>query len=375
MRKKLQAIKFLDLQQINRKPFLRFIAALMGYFYNNNYFINGQAKLKFENQLCRYTKSNFSLGVGNGLDALTIGLKASIDCGYLQPGQKILVQNNTFIATYNAVILAGLEPVLFDINLKSLRPNAKILKNMGGTYQGIIITHLYGTPNINEEILELIKKNNWVLIEDCAQSIGAKWNNQNCGSFGLFAAYSFYPGKNLGGIGDGGAICTNKHDLFETSKIISNYGSDEKYIHNNIGVNSRLDDIQALFLTKKIRFLNKENSIRRKQAWMYDNLIKNSLIKIIPKEDNCESVFHLYVIRIIENQRENLRKFLGERNIETLIHYPIPVSKQKWVKTNDESKLNNSEEAAHEILSLPIGSHLSKGEIKYIINTINSFQL
>ena len=374
MRKNLRPIKFLDLQKINRKPFIKFIIALIRYYRNQNYFINGQAKLNFEKQLCYYTQSKFSLGVGNGLDALTIGLKAAIDCGYLKLGQKILVQNNTFIATYNAVILAGLEPVLFDIDLESLRPTAKILQNIPGTYQGIIITHLYGIPNVNEEILELIKKKKWILIEDCAQSIGAKMNNHNCGSFGLFSAYSFYPGKNLGGIGDGGAICTDDNDIFQTSKIISNYGSSEKYIHNKLGVNSRLDDIQAIFLTQKLQILDQENSIRREQAELYDTLIQNPLISIPFKEKNFESVYHLYVIRVLKNRRESLKNYLKGKNIDTLIHYPITVSKQSWVNKSQVSILQNSEKAANEIISLPIGSHLSQNDIKYIITSINSFR-
>tara|TARA_A100001011_G_C14296805_1_gene838805 strand:+ start:1633 stop:2742 length:1110 start_codon:yes stop_codon:yes gene_type:complete len=366
-------IKFLDLKKINKKYVLKYIFYLLKYLISGGFYINGSAKTKFEKQLANYLNINHVLGTGNGLDALTIGFKSLIELGYLKENDEILVQNNTFIASYNSIKLAGLKPVLFDLNIKSVIPSVdEIKKVVSPKTKGLLLVHLYGFNSINDQLIKYLKSNKILLIEDCAQSIGSCYKGKKCGTFGVFSAFSFYPGKNLGAIGDGGAIGSNSIKIIETCRAISNYGSFKKYKHDIFGVNSRLDDIQAIFLSIKLRDLEKENSARRKQAEYYNLNIKNKKITIA--EGLAESIdsYHLFVIKT--NDRTKLMKFLNSNNIESLIHYPITISDQLFIKNEvDHKKLVNSETASKKLLSLPIGSHLNMKEIKLITDVINSY--
>jgi dTDP-4-amino-4,6-dideoxygalactose transaminase len=369
----MKKIKFLDLKKINSRYILKYIYQLFRYLISGGYYINGSAKAKFEIELANYLDVNHILGTGNGLDALTIGFKSLIELDYLNENDEILVQNNTFIASYNAIKLAGLKPVLFDLDIDSVIPTVnQIEKVISHKTKGILLVHLYGFNAIDNKLLNYLKSKNILLIEDCAQSLGSSYNNVKCGTFGIFSAFSFYPGKNLGAIGDGGAIGSNSKEIIEMCRAIGNYGSFQKYKHDVFGVNSRLDDIQAIFLSLKLRYLDQENFLRIKQADYYTKNITNNKIKIVKGLSNSINTYHLFVI--YTKEREKLSKHLDLNGIETLVHYPITISNQLFVKNkNCNLKLHESEKTSQTLLSLPIGPHLKHKHIKLITDVINDF--
>jgi dTDP-4-amino-4,6-dideoxygalactose transaminase len=369
----MKEVKFLDLKKINKKYILKYIFYLLKYLISGGYYINGSAKRKFENQLANYLNINHVVGTGNGLDALTIGFKSLIELGHLKENDEILVQNNTFIASYNAIILAGLKPVLFDLNIDSVIPSIDEIKKVSSPKtKGLLLVHLYGFNSINDQLIKYLKLNNILLIEDCAQSLGSTYKRKKCGTFGIFSAFSFYPGKNLGALGDAGAIGSNSTKVIETCRAMSNYGSFEKYQHDILGVNSRLDDIQAIFLSLKLRNLEKENIIRRKQAEYYKKNITNKKISITEGLTNSIDSYHLFVVKT--DDRNKLIQFLNSNNIESLVHYPITISNQLFVTNQvDHKNLVNSETASKTLLSLPIGPHLSIKQIKLITDIINKY--
>ncbi|WP_179344017.1 DegT/DnrJ/EryC1/StrS family aminotransferase [Winogradskyella ursingii] len=368
-------IKFLDLHKINDRFRDEFHHVLNQSLNASNYIL-GENVSKFEAEFAEYCGAEFCVGTANGLDALTLILNGYISLGKLKKGDKVIVPANTFIATILSVIHAGLEPVLVEpdpetYNLKASEVENHIDKNV----RAIIMVHLYGQLADAKNLIELSKTHNLILLEDAAQAHGAVKNLNTqilkAGSIGDAAAFSFYPSKNLGALGDGGAVTTSDKDLYDHLKLLRNYGSREKYKNEVVGVNSRLDDIQAAFLRIKLPLLDQDNKMRRAIAKMYLNQIVNPKLQL-PKINNGEGhVFYAFVIEV--NNREKLIKHLELNKIEWLIHYPIPPHKQLALKEFSHLNLPITEEIHKRIISLPISPVMPIDEVKGVIKVLNTF--
>lgn len=367
-------INFLDLKKIN----LEYESELIDAFSNvlrKGWYINGEAVDNFEMSLGKYLSVNHVVGVGNGLDALRIILRSYIELGILNEGDEVLVPSNTFIATVLAITDNKLVPAFIDPNINTYNLDfEKIEENISKRTKAIIVVHLYGNVCWSESLELIAKKYNLKIIEDNAQAIGASYNLKKTGALGDAAAFSFYPGKNLGAIGDAGAISTNDKELSIVARSLSNYGSLKKYNHEFAGFNSRLDEVQAAFLNVKLKYLDNCNEIRRNVAMYYLSNIKNSNIEL-PKISSFgeRHVWHLFVIR--SNYRDSLQQFLEKNQIQTLIHYPIPIWKQNAYKEFSHLKFELTEKLHNEILSLPISQVLNPSEIDQIVDAINSFEI
>ena len=365
-------IKFLDLQAINLQYKDEIEHQLLKIF-RSGWYISGEEVKSFNNHLAEFTGVRHAIGVANGLDALRLIFKAYMQLGVMEEGDEVIVPANTFIATVLSVSDNRLIPVFVEPDIETYNIDIKrIEEKITSKTKAILIVHLYGRAVFSNELLQLAKKYNLKIIEDNAQAIGAKWNNIRTGALGDVAAFSFYPGKNLGALGDAGAITTNDTVLAERVKTIANYGSSEKYVNDVMGVNSRLDEIQAAILNVKLKYLENENNSRRVAARFYFSEIKSKKIILpeIPANED-EHVWHLFVIRC--KNRDELKLYLQENGIQTLIHYPIPPHLQKAYKNLNHLKFSITEKIHDEVLSLPISSLLTAEEMRKIADTINKF--
>lgn len=338
-------------------------------FYNS-WYIGGEELLKFEKAFAQYCEVNNCVGVGNGLDALMLSLKA-LGVG---EGDEVIVPANTFIATALAVTYVGATPVLVDANIDTFNiDTSKIEDKITNKTKAIIPVHLYGQPCDMDEIIYIANKYNLYIVEDCAQAHGARYKGKRVGSFGNIAGFSFYPGKNLGALGDAGAVVSNDAKLVEKVRTLGNYGSDYKYHHIYQGNNSRLDELQAAFLTEKLNILEKINDNRRSIAQRFLNEINNSKI-ILPKvKDEYEHVWHVFAIRC--QNRDELERYLNKHGIGTNKHYPIPIHLQKCYEKL-EYKVGDfpiAEEISETQLSLPLYYGMSECEINYLLDVVNKF--
>ena len=334
-------------------------------------FILGEKVSIFENNFAGYLGIKHFIGCANGTDALEIAIKAL----NLNENDEIIVQGNTYIATALGVLNNNIKLVLCDINENTHMIDIQKLKNkINNNTKAIIIVHLYGlVPNM-DDILQICIDNKLFLIEDCAQAHGALWKNKRVGSFGNISCFSFYPGKNLGAYGDGGGIGTNNSELNDKIRKIMNLGCKIKYHHELIGRNSRLDTIQASFLNVKLKYLDECNELRRKNADIYIKNLKHIKDINLPiYENNCTPVYHLFVIKTIH--RDKLKKYLEEKNITCLIHYPISLSETEALKDFKFNDVNNCIKNSNEILSLPMYPELTEEEINYVCDNINNFFL
>jgi dTDP-4-amino-4,6-dideoxygalactose transaminase len=372
-------IKFLDLQKINAQyaAELKLAAAEV---INSGWYLLGERVKQFETNLANYIGVKHAIGVANGLDALRLILKVYIELGVMKEGDEIIVPANTYIATILAITDNRLKPVLVepDINTYNLDLNL-IEEHITERTKAIMVVHLYGRVCWGNKLEELGKKYNLKIIEDNAQAIGAEWNGVKTGALSDAAGFSFYPGKNLGALGDAGAVTTNDDELAEVIRALGNYGSKVKYVNDYQGLNSRLDELQAAFLSIKLKYLDAENQRRREIADYYCNNIKNPDI-ILPCQSNSSlithhsslsHVWHLFVIRT--QNRNKLQEFLTQNGVQTLIHYPIPPHKQlaysKWVKCS----LPITEKIHQEVLSLPISPLLDSKVVEEICSSICNF--
>jgi dTDP-4-amino-4,6-dideoxygalactose transaminase len=337
---------------------------------NNSWFILGKEVKNFENKFAAFCESNHCIGCGNGLDALMLSLKAQ-RIGY---GDEVIIPAHTFIATALAVSYVGAKPVFVDINSSTFTIDAKQIETrITDKTKAIIPVHLYGQSADMDEIMNIATLHKLKVIEDCAQAHGATYKGRKVGTFGDSGAFSFYPGKNLGALGDAGAVITNNSELAEKIRALGNYGSKEKYEHLYKGYNSRLDELQAAFLSAKLRELNKWNLERQKIAERYLSGITNKTIKLPILNDDREHVWHIFSIRCLK--RDALQKHLSLHGIQTLIHYPIPIHMQRAY-----SELNKyvgsypvAETVSKEQLSLPLFCGMTDDEINYVISTVNAF--
>ena len=364
-------IKFLDLKKINKK-YQEELKVAANRVIDSGWYILGNELKSFEKEYASFCGVKYCIGVASGLDALKLILRAYIENGEMELGDEIIVPTNTYIATVMAIIDNGLSPVLVEPNFKTYNLDSnKIESKITKKTKGIITVHLYGQISIDDKMLDLSKKYNLKLIEDAAQSHGAVYNGSVSGGIGEVAAHSFYPGKNLGALGDAGAVTTNNKSIFEIIKSLRNYGSESKYIYKYRGFNSRLDEIQAAFLNVKLKYLKKEIDIRRKIAAEYLKKIKDK--NILPKiNDHNSHVWHLFVIRV--KNREKLIKSFKKNNVETLIHYPIPAHLNEPYKNLKIGNYKKTEIMSSEIISLPISPVVSIREINIICDLVNQHE-
>ena len=365
-------IKFLDLQQINLAHQQEIEEKLLQTFRSGWYLMGNEVKA-FEEQLAAYIGAKQAIGVANGLDALRLILRGYIEMGIMQKGDEILVPANTYIASILAISDNGLVPVLVEPDLNTYNIDVdKIEEKITSKTKGILIVHLYGRLVFSEALKNLATAHGLKIIEDNAQAIGAEWNGVKTGNLGVAAGFSFYPGKNLGALGDAGAVTTNDEELAKTIRALANYGSNQKYVNIYQGLNSRLDEIQAAVLGVKLKYIDAENNRRREIAKRYIAEIKNPNI-ILPEnpESEAEHVWHVFIIRTAE--REKLQNYLTENGVQTLIHYPIPPHKQEAYKEWNNLSFPISEKIHEEVLSLPISPVMSDDEVTEIIQVINKF--
>ena len=365
-------IHFLNLRKLNQ-PFEVAFQKKMKQFLEGGWYILGNEVKQFETDFATYCGTKHCIGVGNGLDALVLIFKAYIHLGKLEKGDEVIVPANTYIASILAVLQADLVPVLVEPRLETYNINPEEIEaKITSKTKAILPVHLYGQLCEMKAINEIAQKHNLLVIEDAAQAHGSQFSeNEKAGNLSHASAFSFYPGKNLGALGDGGAITTNDDGLAEVLFSMRNYGSKVKYENEIIGVNSRLDELQAAFLNIKLKQLDSENEFRRSMAKRYLSEIKNEKI-IMPSWDLSQNhVFHLFVIRT--SNRLELQNFLKENGIETMIHYPIPPHKQKALSNWNNLSFPITEKIHDEVLSIPLNSGLKASEIQHIITILNQY--
>lgn len=364
-------IPFLNLTKINQ-PFEAAFQEKMKQFFEAGWYVLGKEVSAFEAGFASYCGTKYCIGVGNGLDALVLIFKGYIELGMLQKGDEVLVPANTYIASILAVLQADLVPVLVEPKLETYTIDPYVIEAKITTKtKAIMPVHLYGQLCEMATINEIAKKHHLLIVEDAAQAHGATGNRTKAGNFGNAAGFSFYPGKNLGALGDAGAITTNDAALAEVLFSLRNYGSKVKYENDRLGVNSRLDELQAAFLNLKLPHLEAENEFRRRLAKRYLLEINNEKI-ILPQWDGTENhVFHLFVVRT--QNRSALQEYLKSQGIETMIHYPIPPHEQKALFNWNNLSFPITEKIHDEILSIPLNSSLSEDEIQHIIATLNRY--
>lgn len=366
-------IKFLDLQKVNLQHQQEIETRLLKTF-RSGWYLFGEEVKQFEQNLSEYIGCQHSIGVANGLDALRLIFKAYIELGIMQRKDEVIIPANTYIASILAVTDNNLTPVLVEPDIETYNVYiSKIEDKITAKTKAILIVHLYGQAVFSEELKQLAKKYNLKIVEDNAQAIGAEWNDIKTGNLGDAAGFSFYPGKNLGALGDAGAVTTNDAELAKTVRAIANYGSEQKYVNKYQGLNSRIDEIQAAVLNVKLPSLDEENTRRREIAKYYIENITNPAIALpkLPK-DESNHVWHVFVVRC--QQRDKLQQYLKNNNIQTLIHYPIPPHKQEAYKEWNNLSFPITEQIHNEVLSLPISPVLTDEEVQTIVRVINQFK-
>ncbi len=375
-------IKFLDLQKINAQ-YTEELKSASARVIDSGWYLLGKEVKTFESHLAEFVGVKHAIGFANGLDALRLILKAYIEMGVMQEGDEIIVPANTYIASILAITDNRLKPVLVEPNIKTYNLDISLIEqHITSRTRAIMVVHLYGQVCWSEEMEAIANKHNLKIIEDNAQAIGASYSYQSSdikktGTLGDAAGFSFYPGKNLGALGDAGAVTTNNDELAEVIRALGNYGSKQKYINHYQGLNSRLDEIQAVFLDVKLKYIDAETQRRREIAQYYCENIKHPEI-ILPILANSQQliannhVWHLFVIRT--KNREKLQNYLTQNDIETLIHYPIPPHKQLAYKEWNKINLPITEKIHDEVLSLPISPIMKKTEVEFIVKIINNYQ-
>lgn len=370
------SVKFLDLQAINKKYREELIDSAVRVM-DSGWYIQGSELSKFEGDFAVYCGNKYCIGMANGLDALTLTLRAWKELGKLKEGDEVIVPANTYIASILAITENRLRPVLIDPDLASynlcpLKAAAAITPNT----KAIIAVHLYGQLAPMPEIMALAEQHNLLVLEDAAQAHGASIVGRKAGNWGHAAGFSFYPGKNLGALGDAGAVTTNDAELAETIRALGNYGSHKKYENLYQGVNSRLDEIQAAMLSVKLKHLDADTFRRKEIAIAYAQSINNPAIsQPIPADSTMASleshVFHLYVVRT--QQRQELQEHLSAAGIQTMIHYPIPPHQQRAYQEWNQQSYPLTEAIHQEVLSLPISPVMTDEDVSAVIHACNEF--
>lgn len=371
---------YLPLKTINARHADEIHAAVSRVLDSGRY-LQGEAVRQFETDYARYIGTAHCVGCGNGLDALTLILRAYISMGVMSEGDEVIVPANTFIASLLAVTRCRLRPVLVDASIDTCQINDLLIERaITPRTRAIMIVHLYGRCAYTARIGSICRRHNLRLIEDNAQAHGCTFEGKHTGSLGDAAGHSFYPGKNLGALGDGGAVTTDDAVLADTVRSLANYGSTRKYVFDHQGVNSRLDELQAAVLSVKLRYLDEDNRRRKAIARYYEDNICNSLLTVTRCAER-DNVYHIFPV--LCPRRDELQLFLAEHGIETIIHYPIPPYRQRCYEqlalegsaaNNGSSAFPVSDRIHREELSLPLHQALTDDEAQYIVKTLNDFR-
>ncbi len=360
-------IEYENLKKVNEKLFEGYRTAFNEVL-ESGWYVLGNSVRRFEEQFAHYTGSRYCAGVANGLDALVIGLKIY---GF-NPGDEVIVPSNTYIATILAIVQNGLKPVLVepDINTYNIDP-AKIEEKISSRTRAIMVVHLYGKLCDMNSIMKIAKNHQLIVIEDCAQAHGASYKGVRAGNFGNIGAFSFYPTKNLGALGDAGAITCNDSHIDERVRTFRNYGSKIKYENEVVGFNSRLDELQAALLSVKLKALDEITEHKRRLASFYQNHLSENFVKPVIEEDFYD-VYHIYNVR--HPKRDQLKAYLQTNGVKTEIHYPIPPARQEAMKgILDDQSTPIADEIHHTTLSLPISYYHSVQDVEQVIEIMNSF--
>ncbi len=360
-------IEYENLNNLNKSLFEEYKTAFNEVLESGWYILGNKVK-EFEKQFAAYCQTNYCIGVANGLDALNLSLRAF----NFDKGSEILVPSNTYIATILSIVDNGLQPVLVEPDIETYNIDPKLLEQaITPKTQAIMVVHLYGKVCDMDPVLAIAKKYSLKVIEDCAQSHGAKYKGRLSGSFGDYAAHSFYPTKNLGALGDAGAVTTNDVELANKIRVLRNYGSEVKYYNEVVGVNSRLDELQAALLLVKLKYMEKITDHKRELASVYLNGLKSDFIKPQVHPDYFD-VYHIFNIR--HPKRDALKDYLLKNDIKTEIHYPVAPNKQKAMKgILDNQQTPIAEEIHKTTLSLPISYFHTKENIARVVDAMNSF--
>ncbi|MCS4534145.1 DegT/DnrJ/EryC1/StrS family aminotransferase [Neisseria montereyensis] len=364
-------IKFLDLKKINEQ-YQQELKEACSRVIDSGWYLLGRELENFEAEFARFCGTQYAVGVANGLDALTLVLQAWKELGYIEDSDEVIVPANTYIASILAITANNLTPVLVepDIHTYNIDPQ-KIPEAITPKTKAILPVHLYGQLADMPAIMQIAQEYNLLVLEDCAQSHGAHIYNKKAGSWGHAGAFSFYPGKNLGALGDSGAITTDNKELDEVLRALRNYGSHEKYKNIYRGTNSRLDEIQAAMLLVKLKYLQNEIQLRQSVADKYIQGIRNPHIVLPHIFEKTAHVWHLFVIR--SAKRDALQQYLNQHGIQTIIHYPIPPHKQVCYEYLDTLSLPITESIHKEVISLPISPVITEEEINRVIGICNQF--
>lgn len=364
-------IKFLDLKEITRQHSAEINRAIEETV-NSGWYLQGERNKAFEKEYADYIGTDYAIGCGNGLDALTLIFRAYIEMGVMEPGDEVIVPANTYIASILAITENGLKPLLVEPDPETLQIDPeKIEEKITPRTKAIMIVHLYGRLAYSPKIKDLCEKYGLKLVEDNAQAHGCRYEGKLTGSLGDAAGHSFYPGKNLGALGDAGAVTTSDSKLAQMVKSLGNYGSSKKYIFDHIGRNSRLDEIQAAVLSAKLPFLDQDNNRRKEIAQIYYNLINHPAVETPATKDFGSNVFHIFPI--FTDRRDDLQQYLKEIGVETLIHYPVPPHKQKCYPDWNYLSLPITEAIHNRELSLPISPVMTDQEAEQVARLINNW--
>lgn len=364
-------VPFLSLKDITDKNSKEIHEAALRVI-DSGWYLQGKENQQFEADYANYISTEYCVGCGNGLDALIWIFRAYIELGVMKKGDEVIVPANTYIATILSITENGLVPVLVEPNINTLQIDDSLIEEkITSKTKAICIVHLYGQCAYTDKIGELCKKYNLKLIEDNAQAHGCCFKGRKTGSLGDAAGHSFYPGKNLGALGDAGAVTTNDEALAETVRFLANYGSAKKYVFKYTGRNSRLDEIQAAILDVKLKHLDEDVQLRKEVAKKYLGGIKNPKIRLPQINDWDGHVFHIFTI--FSDDRDSLQKYLTEKGIGTNIHYPIPPHKQECYKEWNDLSLPVTEKIHETELSIPMSPCLTDEEVQYVIDALNAW--
>jgi dTDP-4-amino-4,6-dideoxygalactose transaminase len=358
-------IKFLDLQKINQQ-YAAELKKAAAEVIDSGWYLLGDRVRNFENELKAYIHVPFAIGVANGLDALRLIFRAYIELGLMKEGDEVIVPANTYIASVLAITDNRLKPVFVEPDPETYNLDFSLIEAfITSKTKAILVVHLYGRVCWSHQLEEIANKYKLKIIEDNAQAFGASWKGIKTGALGDASGFSFYPGKNLGALGDAGAVTTKDAELEATIRALANYGSHIKYENKYQGLNSRLDEIQAAFLSVKLKYIDSENVIRRLIAKRFNSEIKNEAL-ILPQfpDDENQHVWHLYVIKT--KHREKFQEYCQKNYIQTVIHYPVPPHKQKAYMEFNHMSFPKTEEIHNEVLSLPINHILDEHEIDFM---------
>lgn len=364
-------IKYLDLKKIAERHSDELKAAVCGVI-DSGWFLHGDATDNFELHYADFIGTKYCVGCGNGLDALTLILRAYVEMGVMNPGDEVIVPANTYIATILAITDNGLKPVLVEPRWDTQQIDDELVEQaVTSRTRAVMIVHLYGRCAYTERIADICRRHNLKLIEDNAQAHGLKYGDRRTGSLGDAAGHSFYPGKNLGALGDAGAVTTDDRELADAVRALGNYGSECKYVFRYKGRNSRIDEMQAAVLDVRLHYLDADNAVRREVARQYIERVSNPLLTLPDMDYWSRSVFHIFPVMC--PKRDELQKYLTENGVQTVIHYPVPPHRQQCYAEWNGLSLPITERIHAQELSIPCNQVLDQKEINTIISLLNDF--